>query len=111
MKNFIGRENKDERPPQKGKVEERVCPPLGEMRVITVGTSAASLSRFKETYLCVVQNVQLTSCVPRVLRMDEPAITFTNEDARRLHYPHDNAIVITLMITNYTIKRELVDIL
>ena len=34
LKNFIGQERKDERLPQKGKVEELVCPPLGEIRVI-----------------------------------------------------------------------------
>ena len=42
-------------------------------------------------------------------RIDEPAITFTYEDARRLHHPHNDAIVITLMITNYTTRRVLVN--
>ena len=41
--------------------------------------------------------------------MDRPAITFTNEDVRRLHHPHDDAIVITLMIANYITRRVLVD--
>ena len=41
--------------------------------------------------------------------MDEPSITFTGEDARRLHHPHDDAIVITLTIANYTTRRVLVD--
>ena len=41
--------------------------------------------------------------------MDEPVITFTNEDARKLHHSHDNAIVITLTIVNYTTRRVLVD--
>ena len=40
-------------------------------------------------------------------RVDEPA--FTNENARRLHHPHDNAIVITLTITNYITRKVLVD--
>ena len=41
--------------------------------------------------------------------MDEPSITFVDEDARRLHHPHDDAIVITLMIANYLTRRVLVD--
>ena len=41
--------------------------------------------------------------------MDEQAITFTVEDAERIHHPHDDAIVITLLITNYTTRRVLVD--
>ena len=40
---------------------------------------------------------------------DEPAITFTDEDVERIHHPHDDAIVITLLIANYTIRRVLVD--
>ena len=44
-----------------------------------------------------------------MIREDEPIITFTDEDARRLHHPHDDAIVITLMIANYTTTRVLID--
>ena len=41
--------------------------------------------------------------------MDEQAITFTDKDAERVHHPHDDAIVITLLIANYTTRRVLVD--
>ena len=41
--------------------------------------------------------------------MDDPAISFTNEDVERIHHPHDDAIVITLLITDYTTRRVLVD--
>ena len=40
---------------------------------------------------------------------DEQAITFTDEDALRIHHPHDDAIVITLFIADYSTRRELVD--
>ena len=40
---------------------------------------------------------------------DEPAITFTDADAERVHHPHDDAIVITLLIADYTTRRVLVD--
>ena len=44
-----------------------------------------------------------------MIREDELAIVFIDEDARRLHHPHDDAIVITLAIANYTTKRVLID--
>ena len=40
---------------------------------------------------------------------DEQAITFIDEDAERVHHPHDDAIVITLLIADYMTKRVLVD--
>ena len=41
--------------------------------------------------------------------IEEQAITFTDEDAKRVHHPHDDAIIITLLIANYTTRRVLVD--
>ena len=41
--------------------------------------------------------------------MDEQAITFTDEDSDRIHHLHDDAIVITLLIADYTTRRVLVD--
>ena len=41
--------------------------------------------------------------------MDEPTISFTDEDVERIHHPHDDAIVITLLIADYTTRRVLVD--
>ena len=40
---------------------------------------------------------------------DKQAITFIDEDARRVHHPYDDAIVITLLIVDYMTKRVLVD--
>ena len=37
------------------------------------------------------------------------AITFMDEDAARIHHPHDDAIVITLLIVDYMTKRVLMD--
>ena len=44
-----------------------------------------------------------------MIRVDEPAIVFTDEDLRRLHHPHDDAIVIILAIANYTTKMVLIE--
>ena len=92
MKNFLGQDHKDKRQPLKGKEEEPVRQPLGEIRVIVEGMSTESSSKAKKTYLQVFQSVQLTDHPLRTSRVDEPAITFTDEDVRRLHHPHDDAI-------------------
>ena len=40
---------------------------------------------------------------------EEQAITFTDENAERVHHPHDDAIIITLLIVDYMTRRVLVD--
>ena len=44
-----------------------------------------------------------------MIKEDELTIVFTDENDRRLHHPHDDAIVITLAIANYTTRRVLID--
>ena len=107
LRNFLGRDYKDEK--LKAKVEESSRPSLGEIRIIVGGSLTGQLSKSKKTYLKVVQNVQLSGRSPKTRTPDEQAITFTNEDASRIHHPHDDAIVITLLIANYSTRRVLVD--
>ena len=107
MRNFLGRDHKDEK--LKGKLEESSRPPLGEIRVIIGGTSTGQSSKSRKTYLKTVQKVQLSGRSPRSWITDEQAITFMNDDAERVHHPHDDTIVITLLLTNYTTRRVLVE--
>ena len=90
-------------------MEESTRPPLGEIKVIIGGSSIGQSSKSKKVYLKVVQSIQLSRRSPRARTMDEQAITFTEEDAERIHHPYDDAIVITLLITDYTTRRVLVD--
>ena len=107
LRSFLGRDHRDEK--QKGKMEESSRPPLGEIRVIIGGSSTGQSSKSKKAYLKVVQSVQLSRRSPRARSMDEQAITFTDEDAERIHHPHDDALVISLLIADYTTRRVLVD--
>ncbi|XP_023899215.1 uncharacterized protein LOC112011053 [Quercus suber] len=107
LRNFFGRDHKGET--LKARLEEPSRPLLGEIRVIIGGTSIGQSSKSRKTYLKIVQNVQLSGLSPRTRTMDEQAITFTHEDAERVHHPHDDMIVITLLIVDYTTKRVLVD--
>ena len=107
LRNFLGRDYKDEK--LKAKVEESSRPPLEEIRMIIGGGSTSQLSRSRKMYLKVVQNVQLSGRSPKMRTTDEQAITFTDEDAARIHHPHDDAIVIILLIADYTTRGVLVD--
>ncbi|XP_065634728.1 uncharacterized protein LOC136069769 [Quercus suber] len=107
LKNFLGRDHKDEK--LKAKVEESSRPLLGEIRIILGGSSAGQSSKSKKAYLKVVQSVQLSGRSPSAGTTDEQAITFTDEDAKRVHHPHDDAIVITLLIADYKTRRVLID--
>ena len=40
---------------------------------------------------------------------DDQAISFTDEDVGRVYHPHDDAIVITLLIAEYITRRVLID--
>ena len=107
MRNFLGQDYKDEK--LKAKVEESSQPPLGEIRMIVGGGSTGQPFRSRKTYLKVVQNVQLSGQSPKTRTTDKQAITFTDEDAARIHHPHDDAIVITLFIADYTTRRVLIN--
>ena len=90
-------------------MEESSRPPLGEIRIIIGGNSMGQSSKSKKTYLKVVQNIQLSGPSPRTSSVDESAISFTDEHAERIHHPHDDAIVITLLIADYATRRVLIN--
>ena len=107
LRSFLGRDHRDEK--QKGKMKESTRPPLGEIRIIIGGSSTGQSSKSKKAYLKVVQSVQLSRQSLRARSTDEQAITFTDEDAKRIHHPHDDALVISLLIADYITRRVLVD--
>ena len=76
-----------------------------------VGETIASSSSRKagKTYLRMVQNVQLMGFVPMIAQIDNPVIGFTEEDARCLHHPYDNTLVVSIQVGDYNTHRVLVD--
>ena len=78
--------------------------------MIVGGTAiAGSSKKVRKTYLRMVQNVQLMGSVSKITRRESPIIRFSEEDARRLHHPHDNALVISIWIEDYNMHKVLVD--
>ena len=78
--------------------------------MIIGGTAATGSSKkARKTYLRMVQNVQLTGLVPKIARRESPIIGFSEDDARRLHHPHDDALIISIRVGDYNVHRMLVD--
>ena len=85
-------------------------PPVGDIRMIVGGTATTGSSKkARKTYLRMVQNVQLTGSVPKIARRESQIIGFLENDARRLHHPHDDALVVTIRVGDYNVHRMLVD--
>ena len=57
----------------------------------------------------MVYSVQIFEWPPKATKVDNPTIRFTEEDARRLHHPYDNALVISLSIADFNTQWVLVD--
>ena len=100
-------------PPQEQTLrQENECPrpPIGDIRMIVGGmATSGSSKKARKTYLRMVQNVQLTGTIPKMARIDNPVIGFSEEVARRLHHPHDDAFVVSLKVGDYNMHRVLVD--
>ena len=78
--------------------------------MIVGGTTAAGSSKkAHKTYLRMVQNVQLTGTVLKIARREGSIIGFSEEDARHLHHPHDDALIINIWVGDYNMHRVLVD--
>ena len=78
--------------------------------MIVRGTATTGSSKkARKTYLRMVQNVQLTGFVPKIARRESPIIGFSEEDARRLHHSHDDALVVSIRVGNYDVHWMLVD--
>ena len=72
---------------------------------VTTGSS----KKAQKTYLKMVQNIQLTGSVPKIAWGESPIIGFSEEDARRLHHPHDDALVVSVRVGDYNVHQMLVD--
>ena len=78
--------------------------------MIIGGITITGLSKkARKTYLRVVQNVQLMGSVPKIAQRESSIIGFSEDDARRLYHPHDNALVVSVRVGDYNVHRMLVD--
>ena len=89
---------------------EHPRPPIEDIRMIVGGTATtSSFRKARKTYLRMIQNVQLTGFVPKIAQRESPIIGFSEEDARCLHHPHDDRLVVSIRVGDYNVHRVLVD--
>ena len=83
LQRFVNKERAD--PPQEQvprRENEHPRPPKRNIRMIVEGTTPTRLSKkARKTYLRMVQNIQLTGFIPKIMRIDNPIIEFSKEDA------------------------------
>ena len=72
-------------------------------------TVTGSSKKARKTYLRMVQNVQLMGSILKIARRESPIIGFSEEDVRRLHHSHDDALVVSIRIKDYNMHGVLVD--
>ena len=78
--------------------------------MIVGGTAAVESSKkARKTYLRMVHNVQLIGSMLKMPRINNPIIEFLEEDARRLHHPYDDALVVSIRVGDDNTHRVLVD--
>ncbi|XP_030970660.1 uncharacterized protein LOC115991048 [Quercus lobata] len=111
LQRFVNRERTDMPEEQAPRREnERPRPPIRDIRMIVGGTAATGSSKkARKTYLRMIHSVQLTVFVPKMPQIDNPVIGFSEDDTRRLHHPHDDALVVSLQIGDYNMHRVLID--
>ena len=72
-------------------------------------TLTGSSKKAQKTYVRMVYSIQLTGSIPKMARIDNPVIRFSEEDAWRLHHLHDDALVVSLQVGDYNMHRVLID--
>ncbi|XP_059668905.1 uncharacterized protein LOC132313995 [Cornus florida] len=102
------REGRDNRPPQHQ--------PMGEIKVISGGfagggeTSSARRAHARRIRsFSEVNEVGMTSPPTKLPRVEEPVITFSVEDDKAIHQPHDDPLVVSMVVANFTVRRILID--
>ena len=68
-----------------------------------------SSKKARKTYFRMIQNVQLTSFILKMVQIDNPVIEFSEEDAERLLHLHDDALIVSIRVGDYNTHRVLVD--
>uniref|UniRef100_A0A2N9HZU2 Retrotransposon gag domain-containing protein n=1 Tax=Fagus sylvatica TaxID=28930 RepID=A0A2N9HZU2_FAGSY len=97
-------------PAQREQAEHNRPGPVGEIRTIIGGPALrGTLRASRKAYARQVHNIMVVQRPPKNVRLDDQIISFSEEDARGTHQPHDDALVITVNIAGFTIRRVIVD--
>ncbi|XP_075636704.1 uncharacterized protein LOC142608935 [Castanea sativa] len=111
LQRFVRKERTNQNQEQNPRRENELPrPPVADIRMIIRGsTSAGSSKKARKTYLQTVQSVQSTGSPPEGTRRNSSRIQFSEEEAQRLHHPHDDVLVVSIQAGDFNIHRVLVD--
>ena len=56
-----------------------------------------------------MHNIIVVQRPPKNVRLDDQLISFSEEDARGTHQPHDDALVVIVNIAGFTTRRVMID--
>uniref|UniRef100_A0A2N9F5L1 RNase H type-1 domain-containing protein n=1 Tax=Fagus sylvatica TaxID=28930 RepID=A0A2N9F5L1_FAGSY len=86
-------------PAEREQAEPNRPEPVGEIRTIIGGPASGGTSRAsRRAYARQAHNIMVVQRPPKNVRLDDQIISFSEEDARGTHQPHDDALVITVNI-------------
>uniref|UniRef100_A0A2N9J600 Reverse transcriptase domain-containing protein n=1 Tax=Fagus sylvatica TaxID=28930 RepID=A0A2N9J600_FAGSY len=113
LQRFLGRDRREDRPPvayhQRPPTRSASqAPTRGDSHDnwrVEGGTSHSS----RKAYARQIHDVLVTQKTGKIPRLEDLPITFTEEDARKVFHPHDNALVVSLEIAGYSKRCVLVD--
>uniref|UniRef100_A0A2N9GFI7 Uncharacterized protein n=1 Tax=Fagus sylvatica TaxID=28930 RepID=A0A2N9GFI7_FAGSY len=89
-------------PAQREQTEHNRPRPAGEIRTIVGGPASGGTSRAsRKAYARQVHNIMVVQRPPKNVRLDDQIISFSEENARGTHQPHEDALVITINIAAY----------
>lgn len=106
---------RDEHPRNNQNKDQIRNTPIGEMAVIHGGPDAGGDSnRPRKAHLRKLgqkkpDEVNLVERPSKLAKLGRPPIIFSEEDEEGISYPHDDPLVISMVVANYRIKRVLVD--
>ena len=114
LQRFVERDQREGRPQgacqQRPPAEARPRPLLGEIHMITRGMAAGGTSRSsRKAYACQIHNMLVTQKIGKIPWLEDLLITFTEEDARKVFHPHNDALIVILEIANYSTRHVLID--
>jgi hypothetical protein len=118
LRKFVHQDNQKARPDprplkqeeNKDQAEDRPRDIIGEIRTIVEGLASGGISRSsRKAYVQQAHNILVTQRPQKNMKMDDQIITFSEDDARGIHQPHNDALVVTMTIVEFITRRVLIN--